>query len=74
MTADHRPRSVSTEAELLAMARYARRLEANEAARKAREGVSDEEIIAAQQKARAEHGVADTMARLFSRSEGSPED
>lgn len=61
-----RPRGVTCETELLAMARYARRLEANEVARKAKDGVPEAEITAAKQKARADFGVEATMARLFS--------
>lgn len=48
------------------MARYARRLEANEAVRKAKDGVPEAEIVAAQQKARRDFGVDQTLARLFS--------
>lgn len=51
------------------MARYARRLEPNEVARKAREGAPDAEIVAAPQKALEEFWVAKTMARLFLVSE-----
>lgn len=65
-----RPRGVTCETELLAMARYARRLEANETARKAREGVPDEEMLAKRSKSREGFGVAGTMARLFSGPEG----
>lgn len=61
-----RPRGVTCETELIAMARYARRLEANEVARKAKDGVPEAEIMAAKLKARRDFGVDKTMARLFS--------
>lgn len=61
-----RPRGVTCETELIAMARYARRLEANEVARKLRDGVPEENVVAAQEKARRDFGVEATMARLFS--------
>lgn len=70
MPNDSRPRGVTCETELLAMARYARRLEANEVARKAKDGVPEAEISAAKQKARRDFGVDKTMARLFSGPEG----
>jgi hypothetical protein len=60
-----RPRGVTCETELLAMARYARRLEATETARRLAAGEDPDVVIAARAQARAQFGVEAAMARLF---------
>lgn len=60
-----RPRGVTCETELVAMTRYARRLEANIAVRRFREGVPDVAILAAIEQEREQFGVTEAMRRLF---------